>query len=137
MSVHDLPAINASLNALAACLLLGGWIAIKRGRRKVHMRFMIAALAVSTLFLCSYSIYHALHGSTPYQGQGSLRVIYFTILITHIPLAGLVVPFSLLAGWHAYKRRFDRHVRITRWLWPIWIYVSVTGVLIYGMLYLF
>jgi len=138
MSVEDLPALNASLNAVAACFLFLGWRAIKwRGDRRLHLQWMVAALVTSSLFLASYLTYHYAHGSTPYRGEGLARVVYFAILLTHIPLAGLVVPFSLVAVWHAYRERYDRHVRITKWLWPVWMYVSVTGVLIYLMLYVF
>lgn len=136
MNVQDLPVLNASLNAVAGVFLLMGRRAIKsRAARQVHMRWMVAALAASTLFLVSYLTYHGLHGSTPYPGHGILRFVYFFILLTHIPLAGLVVPFSLLAVWFAAHGRFDRHVHITVWLWPVWMYVSITGVLIYLMLY--
>ena len=131
-----LPTLNASLNTLAALLLIAGWHTIKkRGDRRMHLRFMLAALLVSAVFLASYLTHHALHGSTRYQGEGILRVVYFTILGTHTPLAALVVPFCLAAVWFAWKGRYDRHVRIVRWLWPVWLYVSVTGVLIYLMLY--
>lgn len=135
MTYENLPTLNAYLNGLAALLLLGGWISIKKGERTWHMRFMIAALVVSTCFLVSYLTYHAGHRATQYTGTGWMRGVYFSILVTHIPLAVLVVPFSLAAVWQAYRKRFDRHVRITKWLWPVWMYVSVTGVLIYLMLY--
>jgi putative membrane protein len=136
MTVTDLPALNATLNGVAAVLLLFGWIAIKRrGDRRAHPRWMVAALAVSSLFLVSYLYYHAHHGSTRYTGQGLGRAVYFFILATHIPLAALVVPASLLAVFWGWRGRFDRHVRLVRWLWPVWMYVSVTGVLIYLMLY--
>ena len=137
ISVEQLPTINASLNACAAVLLWFGRRAIKQGNRKRHIQLMISALVVSGLFLCCYLYYHAHHGSTRYEGQGVLRLIYFFILMTHIPLAGLVPPMSLLAVWFGWKKQFDRHVKLTKWLWPIWMYVSVTGVLIYLMLYQF
>jgi len=136
MNIETLPALNAALNAAAACCLLLGRAAIKRqGDPNAHRRWMVAALGISTLFLATYLYYHAHHGSTPYQGTGPLRAVYFFILLTHIPLAGLVVPACLMAVWLALTQRFDRHVRIVRWLWPVWMYVSVTGVLIYLMLY--
>ena len=136
MQTTDLPTLNAALNATAGVFLLLGWMAIKRGGdRTAHIRWMVAALVTSTVFLASYFLYHYAHGSTAYQGEGWLRVVYFFILITHIPLAGLVVPFCLVAVWHAIRGNLDRHVRIVRWLWPVWMYVSVTGVLIYLMLH--
>ena len=137
MTIYDLPKINASLNALSALLLVCGWIAIKRGRKDVHRNFMIAALVSSAMFLSCYLYYHAHHLVTKYTGQGILRPIYFFVLATHIPLAVVVLPGSLAAVWFAWKGRFDLHVRVTRWLWPVWIYVSVTGVIVYLMLYVF
>lgn len=138
MNVHDLPALNAGLNGLAGIFLFLGWRAIKRQNRTLHAKMMIGALISSTLFLCSYLTYHFLvSGVTRYQGPGILRWIYFCILSTHTPLAGIIVPFSLMALWHAYKQNFKKHVKITRWLLPVWMYVSVTGVLIYLMLYTF
>ena len=131
------PLVNASLNALAGVCLLMGWRAIKKGCRLSHQRWMMTAMGCSSLFLCSYLIYHALQGSTPYQGQGFLRTLYFSILLTHTPLAVLIVPFSLWALWYALQGKFAQHVRITRRLFPVWIYVSITGVLIYLMLYVF
>lgn len=137
MTVMDLPAINASLNALAALFLLLGWRSIKAQDRKSHQRFMTTAFFCSMIFLACYLTYHYLrHGLvTKYQGQGITRIIYFTILGTHTPLAVLIVPFSLMAVWHATRGNFTKHVQITRWLLPVWLYVSVTGVLIYLMLY--
>jgi uncharacterized membrane protein YozB (DUF420 family) len=135
MTYSDLPTLNAALNGVAAVLLLAGRMAIKQGRRIAHIRFMTAALVVSTLFLTSYLIYHAQHLTTKYTGEGLLRVVYFVVLATHIPLAGLMVPFILAAVWFAWRGRFDRHVTLVRWVWPVWMYVSVTGVVIYLMLY--
>ena len=136
MTVHDLPLLNACLNAAAGVLLILGWMAIKSGNRKRHAAMMIAAFGVSILFLTSYLYYHFnVHLITRYHGQGILRPIYFFILITHIPLAGLVAPASLAAVWFATRKNFTRHKQITRILWPVWMYVSVTGVLIYLMLY--
>ena len=132
------PTINASLNALSGILLLLGWLAIKRKDQKLHRYFMISALVSSTLFLICYLYYHAvIHGMTRYEGKGLLRIIYFTILLTHTPLAVVIVPASLTALWHALHQNFDKHVRVTRWLYPVWMYVSVTGVVIYLMLYIF
>jgi putative membrane protein len=136
MTARDLPTLNALLNGTAAVLLLLGWLAVKRGQVKRHRAFMIAALVASALFLTSYVTYHYIvPGPTRYQGEGFSRYLYFAILLTHTPLATLMVPFILAAVWFAYRGRFDRHVRITRILWPTWMYVSVTGVLIYLMLY--
>ena len=138
MDVHNLPALNASLNGLAGIFLFLGWRAIKEKNRTLHKWMMICAFVSSTLFLCSYLTYHFLiHGVTQYKGQGFLRGLYFFILSTHTPLAVIIVPFSLRALWHAYKQNFQKHVKITRWLLPVWMYVSVTGVLIYLMLYTF
>lgn len=131
-----LPTINASLNACAAVCLIFGWWAIKLRRPEVHKRFMAAALIASALFLISYLLYHWLvPGVTRYQGTGLTRIIYFTILLTHTPLATLMVPFIIAAMVYALKKDFRKHTRITRWLTPVWLYVSITGVLIYLMLY--
>ena len=138
MTVHDLPTLNATLNGLAGIFLFCGWRAIKRGDRKLHQKLMVAALISSTLFLCSYLTYHTLiHGVTHYQKEGLIRFIYFSILLTHTPLAAIIVPAALTALYHALKGNFDKHTRITRWLLPVWMYVSVTGVVIYLMLYVF
>ena len=138
MNVHSLPLLNASLNGLAGIFLVLGWRAIKRGDQKLHQKLMVAALCSSALFLISYITYHALiHGVTRYQRQGLLRGIYFFILGTHTPLAAIIVPFSLMALRHALRKDFQKHTRITKWLLPVWMYVSVTGVLIYLMLYVF
>lgn len=138
MNISILPTINACLNASAACFLYLGYRAIKKGNQTLHKKFMIAALLVSTLFLISYLTYHYLHpGVTQYQKQGILRFIYFFILITHTPLAALIVPFCIAAVIYALKGQFEKHKRITKWLWPVWMYVSLTGVVIYLMLYTF
>ena len=135
MSVEDFPLINATLNGIATIFLVWGWVAIKQQRQDVHKRCMVAALVCSAAFLTCYLFYHWQAGSTPYEGEGALRYIYFFILATHVPLAALMTPFILAAVWFAYRQRFDRHVMITKWLWPVWVYVSITGVLIYVMLY--
>lgn len=137
MTAADLPAVNASLNGLATLMLLGGWWAIKfRKNTQLHRNFMSAALVSSVLFLSCYLYYHySIGGGTRYEEQGILRIIYFTILLTHIPLAVVMVPFIVMAVWHAVRGQFDRHKKIVRWVWPVWMYVSVTGVMIYVMLY--
>lgn len=136
MSIH-LPTLNACLNMSAGILLFLGFRAIKSGKRNLHRNFMIMALIASTLFLCSYLYHHSIAGTTRYTGEGILRVIYFTILLTHTPLATIIVPFCIAAVYFAIKGQFDQHVKITRWLYPCWMYVSVTGVIIYLMLYVF
>ena len=139
MSVSYLPTLNACLNGFAGVMLLFGWRAIKANQRERHRRFMIAAVVSSALFLCSYVTYHVLKEGvvTRYEGEGVLRLVYFSILLTHTPLAMLIVPFVIRAVWLALKGEYKRHARITRWLLPVWLYVSVTGVLIYLMLYIF
>lgn len=138
MNLTHIPAVNATLNGIAALFLLLGWLAVRRGNLVRHRQFMLSAFAVSAVFMAFYLYYHYTIGTvTRYQGQGLLRGLYFFILITHIPLAMLVVPGCLLALGFAWKKRFDLHVRVTRWLWPVWMYVSVTGVMIYLMLYVF
>ncbi len=135
---HSLPAINASLNAFAGCFLLLGWLAIKGGRRDLHQVWMSCAMAASMLFLCSYLTYHFMvPGVTRYQGAGFLRILYFSILLTHTPLAVVVVPASIMAVKYALQGNFQKHVGITKWLYPVWVYVSLTGVIIYLMLYVF
>jgi uncharacterized membrane protein YozB (DUF420 family) len=135
MQISDLPALNAALNATATVLLVTAYVLIKRGRREAHKRCMLGALAVSALFLTSYVIYHYNAGSRPYQGQGALRVVYFLILATHVPLAALILPLALVTTARGLRAQFGAHVRIARWTFPIWLYVSVTGVVIYVMLY--
>ena len=139
MDFKFLPTLNATLNALAGIFLFLGWRAIKAGKKDVHRKMMVNAFISSTLFLVSYVTYHTLkHGVvTHYQKEGILRVIYFTILGTHTPLAILIVPFAIMALRYALKGNFQKHTQITRWLLPVWMYVSVTGVIIYLMLYIF
>ncbi|MBM4269821.1 MAG: DUF420 domain-containing protein [Deltaproteobacteria bacterium] len=134
VDLRFLPAVNASLNAVAALLLAAGWVAIRRRAIRLHRTLMIAAFTASALFLACYLVYHWAHGDTRYQGEGLLRAIYFFILITHILLSIFVVPAALTAFYFAWKRQFVRHRRLTRIALPIWLYVSVTGVLIYFML---
>ena len=135
VTVQDLPALNATLNALAAVLLVTGYVLIRQGRRDAHRRTMIAAFATSVLFLASYLVYHANVGSRPFTGQGAIRIVYFVILITHVILAAAVLPLALVTLNQGLRERFDRHVRVARWTLPIWLYVSVTGVIVYVMLY--
>ena len=135
MDYTILPTVNASLNALSAVLLGCGWMFIRRREITRHRACMLAAFASSALFLTSYLIYHAEVGSVPYQGQGVTRTIYYGILLTHVVLAALILPLALITLSRALAKRFDRHKKIARWTLPIWLYVSVTGVVIYVMLY--
>jgi putative membrane protein len=135
VSLSDLPALNATLNAISALLLIVGRVAIAGGRQDFHRRTMITALSVSAAFLTSYLIYHAQHGSTPFEGEGWSRSLYFSILISHTILAASLVPLVIVTVRRALRRDFEAHRRIARITWPVWFYVSVTGVLIYFMLY--
>jgi putative membrane protein len=129
-----LPAVNASLNATSALLLMCGYIAVKRRAYRVHRYFMVSAFVASSLFLLCYLAYHYLHGDTKFQGVGPVRLVYFAILISHIVLSTAVVPLALTAFYFAWKRRFASHAKVTRVLWPIWMYVSVTGVVVFFFL---
>ena len=135
MSVHDLPAVNATLNALSGILLLVGFTRIRAGKQAQHRKWMLAAFASSSLFLLSYVVYHAQVGSVPFTRQGFVRPLYFTILITHVTLAATVLPLAILTLTRGLKGRFSQHRRIARWTFPVWMYVSVTGVLVYVLLY--
>ena len=135
MSLQDLPALNAALNAASACLLGAGYVAIRAGRRDVHRRFMLAALACSGAFLTSYLLYHFAVGSVPFPGHGRLRSLYLLILITHTILAVAIVPLVLVTLRRALAGRDGPHRRLARVTLPLWAYVSVTGVVIYWMLY--
>ena len=135
MDVRDLPAVNAFLNSASACLVLVGIYFIRRKDRGRHRIAMIAALLTSSLFLTSYLYYHSVVGSVAYQGQGWIRTLYFTILLSHTILAALIVPMVLRTVYLALRERLDAHRRLARWTYPIWIYVSVTGVIVYVMLY--
>lgn len=135
LTVRDLPALNAALNALAALLLVLGWLLIRRRRIEAHRRVMWSALACSAAFLVSYLAYHAQVGSVRFQGTGAIRSLYFAILISHTLLAAAVPVLALVTLSRALARRFDRHRAIARWTLPIWLYVSVTGVAVYWMLY--
>ena len=136
MDTTDLPALNALLNTTSAVLLSAGYAMIRRGRIDAHRRCMLAACATSALFLVSYVIYHLNVGSVPYTGQGAARVFYFAVLISHIILAALIVPLAVVTLVRALRERFESHRRIARWTLPIWLYVSVTGIIVYVMLYL-
>jgi|SRR5581483_5254228 uncharacterized membrane protein YozB (DUF420 family) len=129
------PALNASLNGASAVFLLSGRWFIVHGRMAIHRAFMIAALVTSSAFLGCYLYYHAHVGSVHFQGQGWARPIYFTILFTHTVLAAVIVPMVIITLSRALRERFDRHRAIARWTFPIWLYVSITGVVIYLMLY--
>lgn len=135
MSVTDLSSVNAALNLLSAILLFAGYVQIRRKARNRHKTIMISALVVSGLFLISYLIYHAQVGSVPYPHHDWTRTLYFLILIPHILLAGLMVPFILIAVWYALHDQFEIHKKLVRWVWPVWMFVSVSGVAIYVMLY--
>ena len=132
---EDLPALNATLNSVAAVLLISGWICIKKRKVAAHVTFMVLALLVSTVFLTSYLIYHYRIGHVEFHGEGWIRGVYFPMLITHILLAVVNVPLTIITVVPAIQRHFDQHKRFARWTLPSWLYVSVTGVLIYFMCY--
>lgn len=135
MDVHQLPALNATLNSIATLLLLFGFYFIKQRDIERHKLCMTMAFVTSCLFLISYLIYHFQVGSVAFTGQGWIRPVYFTILITHIILAAAIAPLAVITIYRGWKKQYDKHRRIARWTWPIWMYVSVTGVAIYIMLY--
>lgn len=135
MEISDLPAVNATLNATSAFFLVAGYVLIRRGHSTLHRRSMLAALTSSALFLTSYVIYHLNIGSRPFQGQGFARFVYFSILISHVLLAVTILPLALMTASRGLNAQYERHVRIARWTLPLWLYVSVTGVVIYLMLY--
>jgi uncharacterized membrane protein YozB (DUF420 family) len=135
MTVHALPAVNATLNAISAVLLCIAFVFIRQRRIEAHRRTMLTAFATSSLFLICYIVYHAQVGSVRFTRQGFVRPLYFTILITHVSLAAAVLPLAIVTLSRGLKARFDRHRAIARWTLPIWLYVSVTGVLVYVLLY--
>ncbi len=137
MNVHDLPTLNAALNGIAAVLLVTAFVLIRQGRREAHKRVMLAAFSTSVLFLISYLTYHAQVGSVPYQRTGPIRTVYFTILLTHTVLAAAVPILAVVTLRRGLNGAFVRHKAIARWTLPIWLYVSVTGVVVYLMLYRF
>jgi len=135
VTVHDLPAVNASLNALSGILLITGYVLIRARRIQQHRACMIAAFAASSLFLISYVVYHAQVGSVRFTRQGFVRPLYYTILITHVTLAATVLPLAIITLSRGLNARYPEHRRIARWTLPVWMYVSVTGVLVYVLLY--
>jgi uncharacterized membrane protein YozB (DUF420 family) len=135
MTIHTLPAVNATLNALSGILLLAGYLLIRAGRFQQHRRCMLAAFAASSLFLACYLVYHAQVGSVPFTRHGFVRPLYFTILITHVSLAVVVLPLAIVTLSRGLNARYLKHRAIARWTFPIWMYVSVTGVLVYVLLY--
>ncbi len=135
MTIQDLPAVNATLNAISGVLLLVGYVLIRTRRVEQHRLCMLAAFGTSSLFLACYLVYHAQVGSVPFTRQGVVRPLYFTILITHVTLAATVPPLAIVTLSRGLKKRFTKHRAIARWTLPIWLYVSVTGVLVYVLLY--
>ncbi len=135
MTVQDLPALNASLNTIAGILLLVGYVSIKQGKKELHKKLMISALMVSAAFLTSYLIYHYHVPSKKFPDLGWIKTIYLIILIPHIILAAIMVPMILKTFWHAFRGEWEKHKKIARITFPIWMYVSITGVVVYLMLY--
>lgn len=135
MNLTDLPTLNATLNSISGIFLLSGYIAIKKNKKELHRNLMISALVVSAAFLTSYLIYHFNVPSKKFPDLGWIKTLYFLILFPHIILAVLMVPMILKTFWHAYKQEWESHKKIARITFPIWMYVSVTGVLVYFMLY--
>jgi len=135
LSYHLLAPLNSVLNAMAAILLLAGFYCIRRRRVRAHRAFMLSAFAVSVAFFISYSVYHYQVGDVRFQGRGWVRSVYFTILISHVFLAAAIVPLVIVTLWRALNRNFRQHRRIAVWAWPMWIYVSITGVVVYLMCY--
>jgi uncharacterized membrane protein YozB (DUF420 family) len=133
--VYALPHLNAILNATSGLLLVTGYLFIRRRKVSAHRNCLIAALTASTIFLVSYLTYHYYHGSTRFTGQGLVRPLYFVILISHTILAAVIVPFVAVTLYRAARGQFAKHMRIARWTFPLWLYVSVTGVIVYLMLY--
>ncbi len=135
MELSALPAIDALLNATSALFLILGYVFIRRKNVKAHKVCMLAAVATSALFLVCYLTYHYFHGTTRFSGHGAVRWVYFSILGSHTVLAALIVPLVLVTLYRAFCERFEKHKRIARWTLPIWLYVSLTGVVVYWMLY--
>jgi uncharacterized membrane protein YozB (DUF420 family) len=135
LKLHDLPTLNAILNSTSAVLIVVGYFLIRARRVEAHRRTMLAAFTTSTLFLISYLVYHAQVGSVHFQGTGAIRIVYFTILITHTILAAVVAPMVVVTLFRGLKGRFEKHRKLARITLPVWLYVSVTGVVVYAMLY--
>lgn len=135
ITISDLPTVNATLNTISTVLLTIGFVMIRRRKIVAHRNCMIAAFVVSGLFLTSYLLYHYHAGSTPFEGSGWIRFVYFAVLIPHIILAAAILPLALITLYFALRERFTKHQRIARWTLPIWLYVSVTGIIVYWMLY--
>ena len=135
MTVHDLPAVNASLNAISGVLLVIAYALIRARKTELHRKVMLAAFAASSLFLVCYVVYHAQVGSVRFTRQGFVRPLYFAILITHVTLAAVVLPLAIVTLSRGLKARYPQHRAIARWTFPLWLYVSVTGVLVYVLLY--
>jgi putative membrane protein len=135
VGIDDLPALNAALNAASATLLLFGRRHVRRGNVAAHRACMLTAVGLSTIFLASYVTYHSIHGASRFIGPGWAKAIYFTVLLTHTPLAASLVPLVGIALRRAIRGEIEKHKRIVRWTYPIWLYVSVTGVVIYFMLH--
>ena len=132
--VSALPAVNATFNTLAAAFMVAGWWAIRQGRRQLHPKLMLAGVGFSILFLASYLVYHHYQGDTPFPGQGWIRPFYFSLLISHIILSVVMLPMILSTLFFASRKRFASHKKIARWTLPTWLYVSVTGVVIFFLL---
>jgi putative membrane protein len=135
MDIHSLPAVNATLNAISGVLLVAGYLLMRARRIDLHRRVMTAAFVTSSLFLICYLVYHANVGSVRFTRPGLVRPLYFTILITHVTLAAAVLPLAIITLSRGLKARYPQHRRIARWTFPVWLYVSVTGVLVYVLLY--
>ncbi len=134
LDLRFMPMVNACFNATAATLLIAGWVAIKRKNVELHRYLMVSAFAASALFLVGYLAYHAVHGDTKFGGVGFIRAVYLMILVSHVLLSLVIVPLALSAFYFAWRRDFQKHVKVTRVLHPIWLYVSVTGVVVFLML---
>lgn len=135
LKLHDLPTLNAILNSIAAALIVTGYCLIRARRIEAHRKVMLAAFTTSTLFLISYLVYHAQVGSVHFRGTGAIRTVYFTILITHTILAAVVAPMVIVTLFRGLKGRYEKHRKLARITLPVWLYVSVTGVIVYAMLY--
>lgn len=135
MSVYDLPMVNAVLNLIATIFLIRGFFLIKAGKKEEHRKSMLTAFTFSALFLICYLVYHYQVGSVPFTGEGIVRTVYFIILVPHIILAAVMTPFIVFLLFFALTEKFERHKKLARWVWPVWVYVSITGVMVYLMNY--